>query len=40
MTGSVSALVVLASISALVVTTLLVCGVTSILESAEVRCIT
>ena len=36
MSGSVSALVVLASTSAGVVTTLLVCGVTNILESAEV----
>lgn len=37
LSGSVSALVVLASTSAGVVTTLLVCGVTTILESAEVR---
>ena len=40
LTGSVSTLVSLASVSAGVVTTLLVCGVTSTLETAEVRLLT
>ena len=40
LTGSVSTLASLVSVSAGVVTTLLVCGVTSTLETAEVRLLT
>ena len=40
LTGSVSTLVTLASVSAGVVTTLLVCGASNTLETAEVRLLT